>query len=529
MMGERGQVSRVLRSMLERASVRFSPFPRSSRSILTWSSSSSSSSSSSTSTLSLSSASASTLHTFLYADPMLEQCDVDRPQSTIDGEHGNGPCSRTSRLRLPCAVCLRRLRRSHTLTLTACNHLLCVHCALKLQPRHLKCPLCRADVQSVTVRMGDSLANKDIDNERENGELVSLSLEMLIREKHAADQTVYSHIPQIVVAGPPNVGRHALIASFKQLYPMEQSEHHRDASSCATRVSAASTQGCVRGAIRPLALFRSLHNRKLRNASNSSVRMSLHLGQRPRGDAEAIDGFGELLPSQRLMANQRATRSNAPSSEQAETSHRSVLVSQCCSAKPKDSDGHMNEAVGSTLESENICRQFLDRLCLQSPFAPNACIGGVPVRFSAAQFPNIKSNSNCPASAAELTRSVLSDLEAKSPDFLIFTCSMQSRQSFFQMLDWDRRVRSASRMKPLPPRFWVLVVPEGVMHSLSPSTLDPRFDVGNALDALEFDQRPKTTAIVRPGQPLRARRIRNIADRALYHANIHRSVTVSAT
>lgn len=301
-----------------------------------------------------------------------------------------------------CPVCLETRAATR---LAPCAHELCLRCALSLPAA--ACPLCRAPVAAVAAAGAPS----------------ARALAPLLAAREARDARDLSAVRQVVVAGPPAVGKAALVARLCAMYPLPADVRDR-----------------------------------------------------------CDEGGPGLRPTE-------------------------------------------PEAAEAILDAAGVRRRFV----------ANACVHGVPTRFSVIRLPDL---THCGATAA-----VLTELTRMRPHFLLMTASQRSRASFDLLMHWDRRVVSGFGggvwgQAGAPPRFWVMLrgVPTSPDAALvTDDCVDERTDIGVAMAALPVASRPKTSIRLsiatkenKPKSPRavwlrgvfsgRKEGLRIVAERALFYA-----------
>ena len=107
-------------------------------------------------------------------------------------------------------------------------------------------------------------------------------------------------------------------------------------------------------------------------------------------------------------------------------------------------------------------------------------------------------------------------MHSMRPDCLLLTCTLQKRDTFAALVEWDTRIRNMSALSELPPRIWVFLVGDG-KHSHSPNNMDVYDDIYRALNSMPLEERPVTFEVV----CLRScfgRRMRKVATKAVARA-----------
>lgn len=211
-----------------------------------------------------------------------------------------------------------------------------------------------------------------------------------------------------------------------------------------------------------------------------------------------------------------------------------------------------DEIVQEALIGKDVCtfdeRVILDDILGLTWNAPNIRVDGVGVHLRVVSL-----NEEAVADAVR----EIADLR---PDFLMMVSSVIRLSTFCQMLDWDKRLRTAAvsgeliplgiagdleeegdaqRLWQLPSRFWVFTFPRvTVGSSFDWRSVDMRKDLGDALEVLPLDQRPATTFTVKPATTYPAKHgenvaftdegiLRKLARRALFYSNKRRPVNQS--
>jgi Zinc finger, C3HC4 type (RING finger) len=203
------------------------------------------------------------------------------------------------------------------------------------------------------------------------------------------------------------------------------------------------------------------------------------------------------------------------------------------------SQGEADGIVRDASSDAGVCSpetMFLDDLGVRVANAPNIRIDGIGVHLRVVSL------------RREAAWGAIRDIADLRPDFLIMVSSAISLATFCDLLDWDKRLRTAAvsgeliplerfgdlgddgeaeRMWHLPSRFWVFTFP---MYTVGSSfdwrSVDMRKDLGDALEALPFDQRPATTFVFRPAEQISsAEKLRKLARRALFYSKTYRAVT----
>lgn len=467
------------------------------------------------------------------------------------------PCS-TPRILSPCIICMGRVSPSQQLTLVPCDHSLCAACALRLQPVTPKCPVCRTVIQSVVAVVTKETresshsglnhpnaieASNRPDNSSSRDEILRLSLEMLIAQKQSADEHIRACTPQIVIAGSPHIGKSTLVAKFRQLYPLNSfNDAGSDTRNSGRHVNSDDSQNRINdpSLSRPLAWLHARLDKAIASARRSRIQADPKFSTHSRHQQTPICPNTSSL-SMLSSGTQRSLQfcNSSPSShfQDAESMQNKHCQHSHCETGDirvddensyygthRDTNEQCSTSGAVECVSELECRRYLESLDLESPFAPNTRVNGVSVRLSAFRLPPIKDKTSTPTSISDMIRSTLLDLRDKKLDFLMLACNVSNKTSFFEMLDWDSTIRSFSDV-PLPPRFWIFLLESAHVNSFSPLTVDLRMDLGTALDKLPLNERPLTTAVLKPNDRFFSRRMRHVAERALHYAISRRRIS----